>query len=102
MATGAITEENLIKDLLARTQDLLNQEVDVYDEVIDPAEGVPVQKKVGTRRIITAANLQAAATVINSKAVQKYFAEQSRGKNVNVRKALRKEQKLKQVEVQDE
>ena len=100
MATPTITEELLIKAQLEGAYALLTEEVDVYEEQITPA-GEVVHKKVGTRKAITAANLQAATSAINSKAVQKYFAEQSKKKTVNVREMLQNE-KQAQIEVQDE
>jgi uncharacterized protein YbjQ (UPF0145 family) len=95
-----VTEEHLVHDLLAGVSALLNQEVDVYEEQIAPT-GEVINKKIGTRRVITAANLQAANATINSKAVQKHFAEQKRGTTVNVRKELQRENQ-KQIEVLDE
>jgi hypothetical protein len=95
-----VTEEQLVHDLLEGVSALLNQEVDVYEEQISPT-GEVVNKRVGTRRVITAASLQAANAAINSKAVQKHFAEQKRGTTVNVRKELQRE-KQKQIEVLDE
>ena len=95
-----VTEETLILSLLEGAYALLNQEVDVYEDRVT-GDGTVYQTKIGTRRILTAANLQAAGSVINSKAAQKHFAEQKRGTTVNVRKELQRE-KLKQIEVLDE
>ena len=101
MATKSnIAEEQLVHDLLEGVSALLNQEVAVYEEQITPT-GEVVNKRVGTRRVITAANLQAANAALNSKAVQKHFAEQKRGTTVNVREELQRE-KQKQIEVLDE
>ena len=95
-----VTEQQLICDLLEGVSALLNQEVDLYEEHVSPT-GEVVNKRVGSRRVITAANLQAANAAINSKAVQKHFAELKRGTTVNVRKGLQRE-KQKQIEVLDE
>lgn len=95
-----ISEAELLQELLEAAHLLLTQEVDTYEEQISPT-GEVIHKKTGKSRIITAANLQAANSVINSKAAQKHFAEQRRGLTVNVRKRLQQERQP-QIEVLDE
>ena len=99
MATPGITEQELLAAVIEGALTLLTQELDVYEEQISPT-GEVVHKKVGTRKTITAANLQAANATLNSKAVQKHFAQSGR-KTVNVQKRLRKERNNK-LEVLDE
>lgn len=102
MDSPCLTEKELVQAQIAAAYSLLTKETDIYEEQITPT-GEVVHKKVGSKRNVTAADLQAASSTINSKSVQKYFAEQNRGNTVNVRKGLAHAKKQqKQLEVEDE